>query len=223
MNFLQGVQRLHRESRRSTAAPTAIAGASERNQRLIDAYADAWREIQSARDDWKWMRAAVDAPLVVGQMTYTAAQLGVSTGFGRWRREDSTYWPSLYISGATNSLWPLDFMNLDCFRDEYVYRTQGSTTPIAWTIDENEQFLVAPAPAVAYRLRADYRTEPTELTVDADTPNLPDRFELLPMWRALQDIATTDGASDILAKANRNYGDMWDKILFDQAMRLPRG
>ena len=83
MNYLQLVQRLHSETLRSTAAPTTVVGANDRNARLFNRVADAWREVQSERD-WKWMRATTDATLEANKQTYTGTELG-ATRFARWR------------------------------------------------------------------------------------------------------------------------------------------
>jgi hypothetical protein len=219
MNFLAIVQRVHRETLRSTAAPTTVVGASDRNQRIIDAVADAWAELQAERD-WRWMRATTDTPLTIGQQTYTAAQLGIATRFGRWRHDDSNYAPILYLAGSLNTLWEMAYWDLDNFRKLFIYRLVASTTPIAWTFDESNQFLIGPQPALAYMLRAEYWKEPSTLAVDADTPDMPDRFHMLLVWRALQDAAKADAAPELLAKAEKNYGDLYDKLMFDQA-RLP--
>lgn len=219
MNFLALVQRLHSETLRSTAAPTTVVAATGRTARLVNAVADAWTELQSEQD-WRWMRATTDAPLVIGQQTYTGANLGIATRFGRWRKDDDTYCAKLYQAGSPNSMWDLSLWDLDCFRDQYVYRDMGQSTPLAWAIDEQERLIVGPAPSVAYKLRAEYWLEPSALAADADAPDMPDRFHLILVWRALQDIAKADAAPELLAKAEKNYGDMKDKLMFDQS-RLP--
>ena len=216
--FLAGVQRLHRELRRTTAAPTAIVGAAEINARLFDWYADAWRDLQSERD-WRWMRATLDSPLTIGQQTYTSTDL-LASRFGRWRAEDEDYCPLVYISGSPNGAWPLLFTQLDQFRQQYVYRTWGASTPIAWTIDENERLLLGPQPAVAYQLRVGYWKEPSELTADNDTPDLPSRFVLLPMWRALMEAARSSAAPEVLDRAQENYAKLHSALMQDQA-RMP--
>lgn len=218
MNFLQGVQRLHSETMNTTAAPTTVVAATGRVLRLCNAYADAWQELQSERD-WEWMRGTTDAPLTIGLQTYTGTALG-ATRFGRWRREDATYTPYAYIAGSPNSIWPVSWWQLDEFRQRWIYVNNGQSTPIAYTIDETQNLLIGPAPAVAYMLRAEYWKEPSSLTADADEPDLPARFELLPMWRALIDVATLDASSEVLAKATRSYNAMHNKLLFDQG-RLP--
>lgn len=218
MNYLELVQRLHRESGRSTEAPTSVTGANERAARLFDWVADAWRNLQAERD-WKWMRATLDVALTVGQQTYTGTELGAAR-FGRWRLDDETYNPYLYISGSTNSLWRLGYYQLDEFRSMYVYRTWGNSTPVGWTFDESNNLLVGPPPALAYKLRQEYWMEPSDLAADTDTPDMPSRFHMLLVWRALQEVAKFDAAPEVLARAEKNHADMKHRLLLDQA-RLP--
>lgn len=218
MTYLAGVQRLHSESLRSTAAPATIATATDRNTRLFNWYADAWRELQTERD-WRWMRATLEAALTPNQQTYTGAGLGL-TRFGRWRGEDSGYAPQVYLASAPSAFWDLMFWDLDTFRAEFIHRQPSASTPVAWTVDETDQLLIGPKPALAYQLRIDYWLSPSELLLDADTPDLPARFALLPMWRALQEVAKSDAAPEVLARAEKNYADLHFKAVLDQA-RLP--
>ena len=218
MNFLAGVQRLHSESLRSTAAPASVVTTDARNKRLVNWYADAWRDLQAERD-WKWMRTTLDVALTIGQQTYTGTELGAAR-FGRWRREDDTYSAYLYRAGYPNTRWEMAYWPLDEFRAQYIYLTWGDTTPVAWTIDENQQLLVGPAPNDAYMLRKEYWKEPSELAADADEPDLPDRFKWIVMWRALQEIAKSDAKPEILARAEANYAQLHGALLLDQA-RLP--
>ena len=219
MNFLQLAQRLHSETLRSTAAPTAYVGANDRHLRLFNRVADAWRDLQSERD-WKWMRGTTDAPLTIGQQVYTGAELG-ATNFGRWRPEDNTYSVQLYIDGSPNTLWVASEWDLDSIRNQWVYRSNNvSSTPLVWASDEQQRMVIGPKPAVAYKIRAEYWTEPTELLADGDTPNMPDRFHLLLVWAALKGMALDDAAPEIRAKAEENYTAMHDRLRRDQG-RMP--
>lgn len=217
MKFLELVQRLHSESLKGSTAPTAVTGGNDRQVRYANAVADAWRELQSERD-WRWMRASLDATLVVNQQTYTATALG-ATRFGRWRPEDPEYCVRAYAVASPDALWTVNFWQLDQFRDNWIYRDMGASNPFAWTIDENDQLLIGPRPSEAFKLRIDYWKEPSELAADTDTPDLPDRFKLLPMWRALQEIAKSDAAPEVLARADTNYALLHGRLMADQARR----
>jgi hypothetical protein len=219
MDFLALVRRVHSESLRTTTVPTSVSGGSEQSTRLANAVADAWLELQSERD-WKWMRGTTDAALTIGQQVYTGVQLGVATRFGRWREEDDAYWPIVYVDGTPNAQWPLHQWGLDDFKQNWIYRTQGSSTPIAFAVDESDRLMLGPAPSVAYKIRADYWKEPSKLTADADEPDMPERFHMVLVWRALQEIAKSDAAPEVLSRADVNYGLVHQKLMFDQA-RLP--
>lgn len=218
MTFLELVQRLHSESLRSTAAPTSVTGATDRNTRLFNRVADAWRELQGERD-WRWMRATTDVALVVGQQTYSAADLSL-TRFRSWRAEDSDYYPGLYIDGQPNTFWPLYWEQLDRFRQEWIYITNGNSTPIAWSTDESHRLLLGPAPGIAYKLRAEYWKEPSELAADSDEPDMPSKFHMILVWRALRDVGIADAKPELVALAESNYATMHGQLMLDQA-RLP--
>lgn len=218
MNFLQLVQRLHRETLRSTAAPASVTTTNERHARLVDRISDAWLDLQREAD-WRWMRETLDSPLTIGKQTYSGAELGV-TRFGRWRADDDTYTVRAYVPGAPNTLWDLVFWQLDDFRRRFIYIQQGATTPIAWTVDEANNLLVGPQPAAAYQLRIEHWKEPLTLTADADTPDMPERFHMLLVWRALMDVAKDDAAPEQLSKAEENYAMLHGQLVRDQK-RLP--
>ena len=218
MNYLQIVQRVHSESGRSTAAPTSVVGANDRHVRLFNWVADAWRDLQGERD-WRWMRNTLDATLTAGQQTYSGADLG-ATRFGRWRKEDHDYSPYVYVDGAPNAIWPMTYWQLDQMRARFIYRTWGASTPIAWSYNEANELLIGPQPALAYKLRIEYWKEPSELAADDDTPDMPDRFHMLLVWRALQDVANFDAAPEVLARAEKNYGALKFALTMDQS-RLP--
>lgn len=218
MNYLQIVQRVHSESGRSTAAPTSVVGANDRHLRLFNWVADAWRDLQGERD-WRWMRNTLDATLTAGQQTYSGADLG-ATRFGRWRKEDHDYSPYVYVDGAPNAIWPMTYWQLDQMRARFIYRTWGASTPIAWSYNEANELLIGPQPALAYKLRIEYWKEPSELAADDDTPDMPDRFHMLLVWRALQDVANFDAAPEVLARAEKNYGALKFALTMDQS-RLP--
>lgn len=214
MTFLELVQRLHSESMRSTAAPTSVSGASDRNARLFSRVADAWRNLQNERL-WRWMRVTTDVAVTIGQQAYSDSDLALSR-FGSWRTEDDTYVPIMYVDGTLNSRWPLIYEDLDTFRQNWIYLTQGNTRPLAWSIDEQDRILLGPAPDLAYKLKAEYWMEPTELAANDDEPDMPSKFHMVLVWRALIDEAKADAKPELLALAEENYALIHGQLLRDQ-------
>jgi hypothetical protein len=223
VNFLAMLQRLHRETLRSTAAPITVATTDVRHLRMVDALKDAWRDLQAERD-WKWMRGTYAGALTVGQQTYDGSADFSITRFARWRPEDPNYAAQVYF-GTTNSAIDITQWNLDQFRHEFIYRQMGATMPIAWSIDEEQRLLIGPAPSAAYTIRLDYWREPFELgslTTDPneDEPDMPERHHMLLVWSALRQVAKSDASPEILARADEGYSDMHHRLVMDQA-RLP--
>ena len=216
LTYLQLTQRLHSETIRSTAAPTTIVNCTDRNQRLFNWIADAWRDIQQERD-WKWMRQTLNAPLILGQQLYNPTTDLGCVNFGRWRPEDRDYSVYVYIAGSNNSPFKVDQWDLDEFRYHFVYRSVGESVPFAWTADEQQNLLLGPIPAANYYLRQEYWQEPTELVNDDDTPNLPNRFALLIMWKALLDSGQADAAPETIARAQQHYAVLHSQMLMDQS------
>lgn len=218
MNFLQLTQRLHSEMLRSTAAPTSVSGASDRNARLFNAIADAWKDLQSERD-WRWMRQTTNDPLTAGVQTYPASALNC-VNFGRWRPEDRDYSPYCFIPTNPTAPFKLDYWQLDQFRYHFVYRPVGQTVPIAWTWDETNQLLVGPKPADNYLIRIEYWQEPVDLVADNDTPGMPSRFHMLLVWDALLMVGASEVAPELMQRAQAERKRLRFDLLLDQA-RLP--
>ena len=218
MNFLQIVKRVHSETMRSTAAPATVADPNERHARIINRVADAWRDLQAERD-WRWMRATLDVELTEGTQSYTGLDFSAAD-FGRWRLEDHTYAPFVYVTGYQNTLSPLAFRHLDAFRQSWVYRVVGQTRPLEWTYDEDNALLLGPIPMAGISLRIDYWKEPTELVNDSDEPSMPSRFHMYLVWKALIDCGKDDAAPEIIDKARENLKAIRSRLMLDQA-RLP--
>ncbi len=185
---------------------------------LFDKITNAWKDLQGERD-WKWMREVLDSPLTTNVQSYTGSGLG-ATRFGRWRKEDREYSPYCYLPGSPNSLFMLGFWQLDEFRFQYIYRQVGPTIPVAWSVDDQQNLLIGPAPAAAYQIRIDQWKAPYDLVNDTDTPDFDDRFHLLIVWQALMDVAREDATPEIFDKAVSNYTSLRSQLLRDQA-RLP--
>ncbi len=222
MNFLQLVQRLHRESGRSGSGPTTITGASKDHARLFDWVADAWRNLQARPVDWRWMRESLDAPTTLVDLTYTGAGLG-ATNFGRWRQPSDEYSVKAYLLSEPTSVWRLVWMSPEAFKEWYDDRSPAASRPQHWTISDADELRIGPLSDQVYRLKVDYIREPSELEADADEPELPSRHQMILVWRALVEVGKFDNAPDVLARATTNYGQMEAALLSDSARQITLG
>ena len=223
MNYLQLVQRLHRESGRSGSGPTAIIGASKDHQRLFDWVADACRNLESRPIDWRWLRESLTAaPTVSGQGDYTGTDLG-ATDFGRWRVFSDDYTVKCYLPATPTNVWRLAWMEPEQFKERYDDLQPADGKPMHWTISDGDALRIGPAPDDIYSLKVDYLREPQELAADADVPGLPARFHLMLMWRALVDVGKFDNAADVLARASTNFAALESALIDDQARAITLG
>ena len=85
MNFLQLVQRLRKETRRSGAPITTTVGLINDDADLVNWINDAWIELQRRECGWTWLQAELDGQTTVGVANYAASTLSLlATDFGRW-------------------------------------------------------------------------------------------------------------------------------------------
>lgn len=222
MNYLQLVQRLHRESGRSGSGPTTITGASKDHTRLFDWVADAWLKLQSRPIDWRWMRVSIDGPTTTTQTNYTGADLGAAD-FGRWRVASDDYTVKAYLASAPTNVWRLSWMDPELFKYRYDDLSPSAGQPLHWTIGDDGALRIGPESDVVYRLKIDYLHEPTLLEVNADSPDFASRHHLMLMWRALVEVGKFDNAPDALARASTNYSEMESALMDDYARPITLG
>lgn len=232
MNLLQLAQRLHRESGRSSTAPSAVSGASVEHQRLFDWINDAWQDIQSRAvvTDWQWMRRslAATASTSLTSLTYTGADLGASD-FGRWRRyaqsdgQDLEYTVRVYRPSDATNVMRLAWMDPESFRHRYQDVAQPAGQPMDWSIDEQERLLIGPVSDQVYRIKADYIRANTDLEADGDAPDMPETFHTLLVWKALQDVGEYAAGPEILSRARRHARRLGSLLNISQGRLLTLG
>jgi hypothetical protein len=229
VNYLQLVQRLHREAALSGNGPTTIVDAPKEHLRLFDWVADALRELESRPLDLRWMRRRVTITTVAAPTldipdisVYTPAALGLTT-FGRWRPESDEWSVKCVDPTDATRTWNLHWMTLDQWRDAYVHSIQPAGQPSSWSVDDNNALLIGPAPDAAYAIRTEYLRAAQELTVDADTPEFDADLHLILMWRALVEAGKFENAPDVLARGQTNFARLEDNLLSRYTRRMTWG
>lgn len=225
-------QRLHRESGRSSAGPSGVSGASTEHQRLFDWINDAWQDIQNRAQvtDWKWMRRSLPATASTSltSLTYTGATLGASD-FGRWRRyaqgdgQDLEYTVRVYLPADPSNVMRLAWMDPEAFRHRYQDVAQPAGSPLDWSIDEQERLLIGPVSDEAWRIKADYTRANTQLAADADTPDMPEAFHMLLVWKALADVGEYAAGPEILSRARRHARMVGSQLNLNQGRMFTLG
>jgi len=221
VNFLALTQRLYSELGRSGSGPTAFVGASASNLRLFNAVADAWLDVQTDPIGWRWMLRQGDTlPLTAAVDTYTGIDLGFAD-FGRWRKPDDQY----TILQSDPALTPIQRVRVEhVVRDKFERQFRDNPPPAAapqyWTVDPLEKLVIAPTPDKPYVLRAEYFIEPVPLLADASTPDMPAKFHMILVWKAMLQIAQFDAAPENVSRASDKYEELLSLLMLDQGQTL---
>lgn len=225
MTFLELVNRARLECGVSGAQLTSVATDSALTQeglRFKRWVNEAWREIQTQHPDWNWMRKQVSFDTVAGQNYYTPAQCNV-TDLGDWKRNSFRAFTKAMGYGDEQLL---PFMDYETFRNVYLYGNMRSTQtrPVSFTINPSDKSLILGAtPPDVYTVVGEYFKKPTDLSADSDTPELPDRYQMLIVYKAMIFYAYYESAPEVLERAQRGEKKMLSLLEIDQIPVLTSG
>lgn len=213
--FLQLCSLLATRSGAIGTAPVTVAGQTGRQAKCVDWIMNAWEIIQSDFADWNWMQAEVAATaLTISQTGYTGAQLGIATRFAAFKGDRDVdgilYRPwTLYDNSIGQSderaLREISFVQ---WRETYDRGSHDAQRPTVYALAPDNTIRFGSKPDKAYRVRGEYRKTPQILAADADTPEMPDRFHQIIVWRAIMLIAGHDESDPAYNQAAQKYGEI---------------
>lgn len=225
MTFLELVNRARRESGVSGAALSSVATDSAltaEGLRFKYWVIEAWREIQTQHADWNWMRKPVSFNTTAGVNTYAPAACNV-TDLGDWKRNSFRAYTTSMGYGDEQIL---PFMEYETFRNVYLYGNMRTTQsrPVSFTINPADKSLILGAvPNDDYTVVGEYFKKPVDLSADSDTPELPDRYHMFIVYKAMSSYAFYESAPEVLERAQRGEKKMLTLLEFDQMPVLTSG
>ena len=222
MNWLQLTQEVKRESGLGNAnSIVAYSTATGDDLRMFQWVQWAARDIFLSREDWRFRRGMATCASTTTVTNTAATQFGL-TDFASWKTATDQYKPTAYrVSDGIAQEKALIWLEYDDFRDEFLTGQQSTGGLQYWSIGPDESFLVGPTPDAAHFIRADYVKDYQALTEDSSTPAIPSRWHSLIVWRALMEYGGFDAASEVMARAERNYTLGWPQLVQSQ-MDAPR-
>lgn len=202
---------------------TTVVGQQGSLQRCINWVQQAWIEIQTAHDDWLFMRSS---KLLGGGVSFATVSstlfypLGVGAGtvglteaaFGHWDM-DSFRCQTTSVGIADETF--LDRVPYDAWRNAYMYGAMQTviTRPVAISEGPQKQLCIGPASNGDYTITGDYFYAPQEFSANTDTPtNLPSRFHMLIVYRAMRYYAAYESAPEVYQRAAEGEGSMMAKL-----------
>ena len=210
MTFLELCKQLVLESGIPGTGPTSTTGQSGEMARVVNWIQMAYREIQ-LRPGWEWMRTAFSFETVAEQGQYTIAEAGISD-FSAWKPDSFRIYLTSAGVGSETLLTQSDYTS---FRDYYLFNTRRTSysRPIAIAVTPNKSLVLGLAPDDIYTVSGEYWKSPQALSGDSDTPDMPDRFHMAIVYKALLSYGLFESAGEVIQRAQLLYGQ------YDSAMR----
>ena len=210
--FLELCQSLRQECGVSGTGPTAVTSQTGMNKKLVDWINRAWKEVQSARPDWLWMRKSFSFSTIASTGNYTASGISL-TDVGNWYR----YTFRVYLtSGGVAGEVDLPWIPYDDWRDGYGIGEQVEDFPICFTIKPDKSLQIAPIPNSIYTISGEYRQSAQSLSANADEPGLPAEFHNLIIYKAMMFYGAHEGAPDVYADGKEQYRILRNAMILDQ-------
>lgn len=187
MNYLQLVQKL--AGLADTAKPAAVTNQTGSSLRLVDWIAQAWEEIQSEREDWRFMWGQLDpVNTVIAQSAY-AKPAGVK----------GIIFSTMAIHGGSGITRPT-FMSYESFMGSYRFGTQTGK-PAFVTEQPDGKLRFYPIPDEVYQFEFEYYKTPVVLKLVTDVPAIESEFHMAIVYKALGHYAGFEESADTLAVA----------------------
>jgi len=231
--YIQLCSKLRQECTDSGTGPSAVTGNSGELQRYVSWIADAWTELQQAREDWLWMRRNFTVDTVSGTDAYAYTDCTDSTTattiarFARWYEGfDATGFPyfSAYLTATgvadQQSLLSLDW---DTFRRIYKFGAQTNARPAHVAVGPDLKFYLGPKPDAIYTVGGTFQLGPQILAANDDEPEMPSRFHNLIVYQAMAKYGGHRVAPEAMLRAVAEGGQLRSALELDQLPKMRYG
>lgn len=224
MTFLQLYQRLHSEAARQGSTPTTVLSQTGMNLRLVNWILTAYEDIQSEHETWLFRRADFSFSISATKSNYTKTDAGV-TDLAAWKFDPNDN----YVSGIKLYLLAADETHLiyypwDDFLSQYKFgsfRTQTGK-PTVFSIKPDLSMELWPIPNAVFTVNGEYIKQMQTMTDDTDEPILPDHHIII-VWKALMYYGALQGAPEVYAHGEEEYGKLLSKLELNQLEKLGFG
>lgn len=217
MNKLQLSIRLRQEVGASGTGPTTTLNQVGEMKRLVDWIDQSYLEIQEKRPNWNWMIDSFSFQTVAGQYEYTPTEAGIVATFANWKTDSMRTFLTSAGVGTEQFLSPMAYRD---FRDYYLFSTRRTSLaqPLQVAVAPNKNLLLGSPPVDAYTCHGEYYKLPHEMLLDADIPNIPPRFHMIIVYRAMMDYGLFEAAPEVIQRGQSGYDLMMKKLEDDQLM-----
>lgn len=221
MNRLQLAQQLRRDCGISGSDTTTVNASGEWSD-VVNWIDRAWQDIQMDRPNWLWMRQTVSFSTIAEQAEYQidAAPLSL-TNFASWVPKSFRIYKGTIANETRLSEWD----SYEEFRDTYLIGTNRTSYgyPSSIVVSPTKSLILASPPNDdSYTVSGDYYKLPTVLAADADEPDMPARFHMLIVYRAMKFAGFKETADELIALAREEGSRLTRLLEMDQLPPITR-
>lgn len=223
MNCLQLINRARQECGVTGPDLTTISGLTGESLRFLNWVNAAWVDIQTAHEDWQFLRTPFQFNTVADQWQYSAADADVGSTFANWKR-DSFRASSVDANYGDEQL--LNFMDWNTYRNLYQYANMRNTKarPVVVTIVPPSRDLgFGSIPDQAYVIVGEYYRKPTEFASATEEPDIPPRFHLMIVYRAMMFYAGYEAAPEVYQRGEMEFKRLMNRLEIDQLPDMVSG
>lgn len=213
MEFLKMAQEVRKRVGLQGSGPSSVSATGQEGL-VISLVQDSWRDLQTLRKHWKWMRDTKTFLLSANVTTYLPATIfGPTNRFKRW------YESPMYIT--VNSLKsPLQYISYNQFI--YLHNNDvDSGIPSSYTIRPQDNALIFPKPNDMYTITADYHKSVQELTLAPDVPEMPSDYHMAIVYDAIYRYSATLNIPHVYQLYAAQHSKLMGDLLRDQNPQLP--
>lgn len=231
--YLELCQSLRQECYTSYSnQPTTVAGQTGAMANVVTWISKSYKDIQLRYDNWRWMRSNFTVNTVASTDSYdytdctdTKTGSAISRFSHWWANDPADGFRSYLTSGGVSGQQWLRYLEYEKFRSFYKFGAQQSQTgqPFVVSVDDDEKIVLGPNPDAIYTISGSYQRGPQILTLDADEPDMPERFHDLIVYWAMQRYAIKAVAPEVLARANLEGGRLMRALEQSQLPKIRLG
>lgn len=220
MNFLALCQRVFIEGGISGQI-SGVQNQTGEALRVVTWVNSAYREIlNSDQFSFGFIRREFQFQLTPGKGVYTKTDMGLPL-LGQWDTRTMRVSENQDRSDETfvyNMRWPE-------FRDYWRFSTRNITTgrPLNCSVDQDTNLELGPLPETPYWLNFQYIEVPPDLLDDTDIPVIPERWQMVIVWRALRHYGMFEAAPEVVMRADSAYNEIMLRMTLDQTPEIVVG
>ncbi|MFH1744437.1 MAG: hypothetical protein ABIH23_35995 [bacterium] len=221
MNYLALCKRLRLEIGWPGTGPAAVTGQTGDSNKIVEWIAAAYNDVQVAHVTWRFLRESFSFETIATVPEYTPVAAGLDD-LSSWVEE------SFQLYSAVTDEQDLWYEPWNTFRPVYLFGSNRthSQRPTIVTIKPNNSLRFFAIPDDAYTCTGEYYTIPDVMAANGDSPNFPDRFHMMCVWKGLMYYGAYAAADEKYAHGQNEYRrlmidlelDQLDKILYGEPL-----